>query len=171
MSAPKVVLILGAGANVGTSVAKKFRSEGWKVAAAARTIREETSSNADFTMSVDLTNPTNVSKLFTEVESKLGFPNVVVYNAYSSGFVNGQDPFSAVSAEDFAKHLSVNVTSFYEAAHLAVQGWKKLSADTPKVFIYTGNMESSMIVPEIFCLGVGKVCSTINLQGTEADKV
>ena len=36
MAANKVVLILGAGPRVGTAVAKKFASEGYKVAVASR---------------------------------------------------------------------------------------------------------------------------------------
>lgn len=60
---------------------------------------------------------------------------------------------------DFAKHLTVNVTSAYAAANLALEGFKKLPQGVPKVFIFTGNMEASMIVPQVTALGAGKNAS------------
>lgn len=79
MSSP-VILVLGAGANVGLSIAKKFAAEGWKVAAVARTIKDEIKANSSLALSADLSDPESMIKIFNEVEAKLGTPNVVVYN-------------------------------------------------------------------------------------------
>lgn len=79
MSSP-VVLILGAGANVGLSVSKKFAAEGWKVAAVARTIKDDIKANSALTLSADFADPESITRVFDEVEAKLGTPNVVVYN-------------------------------------------------------------------------------------------
>ena len=48
------------------------------------------------------------------------------------------------------------MTSAYAAAFLAATTFSKVAASLPKVFIYTGNMCSSLVVPETFSLGVGK---------------
>lgn len=79
MSAP-VVLILGAGANTGASIAKKFTSESWKVAAVARTIRDEVKENSALQVSADFSDPGSVETAYKETEAKLGTPNIVIYN-------------------------------------------------------------------------------------------
>ena len=78
MSGP-VVLIFGAGANLGLSIASKFKQEGYKVAAVSRTIKDDLKKVAHHTIASSLT-PEEVSKAFEQVEQELGPPNVVVYN-------------------------------------------------------------------------------------------
>ena len=85
-----VVLVLGAGANVGLSVVKKFAAQGWKVAAVARSVKDEMKSAATLAIAADFADPESVSKVFDEVESKLGTPNVVVYNR--SFFLHPPEP-------------------------------------------------------------------------------
>ena len=65
---------------------------------------------------------------------------------------------------DFAKAMAVNTTSAFVAAKLGLEGFKKLPSSAPKVFIYTGNMESSLIVPEVMVLGSGKNASLYFLE-------
>ena len=79
MASP-VILILGAGPNLGLSVATKFASEKWKVAAVSRSPREDMKKVADLVLAADFTDPARINVLFAEVEAKLGTPNVVVYN-------------------------------------------------------------------------------------------
>ena len=79
MSAP-VILVLGAGANVGQAVCKKFAAQGWKVAAVARTVRDEITANSALALSADFSEPDSIPGIFKEVETKLGTPSVVVYN-------------------------------------------------------------------------------------------
>lgn len=53
----------------------------------------------------------------------------------------------------------MNVTSAYAAAKAALTSFAKLEASGSKhnrLFIYTGNMQSSLIVPETVTLGIGK---------------
>ena len=75
--------------------------------------------------------------------------------AYSFSVANGADPLS-LPTDDFAKDLNVNATSAYTAASSAASAFSKVSSSLPKVFIYTGNMCSHLIVPEAFSMGVGK---------------
>ena len=79
MASP-VALILGAGPGVGLSVAKYFSAKGWKVAAVSRTIKEDIKAVAALNIAADLSDIESVAKIFQEVNSKLGIPNVVIYN-------------------------------------------------------------------------------------------
>ena len=79
MSNP-VVFILGAGPNVGTSIASKFAAEGWKVAAASRSPKDEIKKIAHHVIAADFSNSEEIGGLFAEVEAKLGTPSVVIYN-------------------------------------------------------------------------------------------
>jgi NAD(P)-dependent dehydrogenase (short-subunit alcohol dehydrogenase family) len=79
MSYQKVILILGAGPNIGQHVARAFAAKGYKVAVASRRVKEENIPD-QVSFQVDLTNPSSVSELFTKVKETLGIPSVVVYN-------------------------------------------------------------------------------------------
>ncbi len=77
-------LIVGAGSGLSASLARLFSRDGMKVALASR----ETAKLADLaketgakTFSCDSANVEDVAKLFAEVESRIGAPDVVVYNA------------------------------------------------------------------------------------------
>ena len=79
MSSP-VLLFLGAGANVGLSVIRKFTAEGWNVAAVARNPKPELQGSASLVISADFTKPESIAGIFKRVETELGVPSAVVYN-------------------------------------------------------------------------------------------
>jgi NAD(P)-dependent dehydrogenase (short-subunit alcohol dehydrogenase family) len=80
MSIPKVVLILGSGPNIGLHTSCLFAAQGYKVALASRSAKPE-DSNPDATpFQVDLSDPSSVPGLFTQVKETLGVPSVVIYN-------------------------------------------------------------------------------------------
>ena len=76
-------------------------------------------------------------------------------SAYSISVVDGADPLS-LAPDVFSKDLNVNATCAYTAASAAATAFTKVSSSLPKVFIYTGNMQSAQVVPEALSLGVGK---------------
>jgi NAD(P)-dependent dehydrogenase (short-subunit alcohol dehydrogenase family) len=76
----RVVFVLGAGPNVGSKVAERFTSAGYKVAVASRSGKTVPSSTAALSIATDLTDPEKVNSTFEEVRKKLGEPSVVVYN-------------------------------------------------------------------------------------------
>jgi NAD(P)-dependent dehydrogenase (short-subunit alcohol dehydrogenase family) len=78
--AQNIILVLGAGPNVGLHVAKYFGQKGFKTAAVSRNPTEELRSAVDLTIKADLEDPEVVKAIFDEVKAKLGVPNVVVYN-------------------------------------------------------------------------------------------
>ena len=154
MTSP-VILILGAGANIGTSIARKFSEKAYKVAVVSRTFRKEFSELGYLQVNEDLSEPNVVEKVFAEVTSKLGIPSVVVYNAASLKLTTAEDPLS-VSLEELKKTRVINFDNTYVAAQQAVAGYKKLPEDVEKVFIYTGNILNLRVMPALLTLGVGK---------------
>lgn len=83
MSTSPIILILGAGPNIGQAVAKTFASKGYKVALAARSLREADSTENQLNIKSDFANPDDVVNAFTRVKKELGIPSVVVYNGKS----------------------------------------------------------------------------------------
>ncbi|KAJ4129184.1 hypothetical protein NW768_007719 [Fusarium equiseti] len=76
-----VILILGYGANIGKSVANKFSSQGYKVAVAARSVKED---DTDTFLSIpsDFSKTESITNAFDQVKQKFGIPSVVVYNGF-----------------------------------------------------------------------------------------
>jgi NAD(P)-dependent dehydrogenase (short-subunit alcohol dehydrogenase family) len=79
MASP-VVLILGAGSNVGQHVARAFAAKNYKVALVARKLKEEESTPNELHIPGDLSNPNTVVDAFAKVRAVFGHPSVVVYN-------------------------------------------------------------------------------------------
>jgi NAD(P)-dependent dehydrogenase (short-subunit alcohol dehydrogenase family) len=75
-----VILILGAGPNVGSHVAKAFASKGYKVALAARKTKKADNTSDQVNIPSDLSDPNSVVNAFSKVKALLGLPSVVVYN-------------------------------------------------------------------------------------------
>ena len=79
MTAP-VLLVLGAGPNIGSHVAKAFAAKGYKVALASR--KAQPVDDNQLHVPVDLSKPESVPGVFETVKAKLGnAPSVVVYNS------------------------------------------------------------------------------------------
>jgi NAD(P)-dependent dehydrogenase (short-subunit alcohol dehydrogenase family) len=75
-----VILIFGAGPRIGRHVAQAFALKGYKVALAARTLKEADNTTDQVNISSDLSDPNAVVNAFSKVKSLLGVPSVVVYN-------------------------------------------------------------------------------------------
>lgn len=83
-NASPVILILGAGPNIGKHVARAFASKGYKVALASRSLKEADNTGEQVNISSDFSDPESVIKTFSKVKSLLGSPSVVVYNGKNS---------------------------------------------------------------------------------------
>jgi NAD(P)-dependent dehydrogenase (short-subunit alcohol dehydrogenase family) len=84
MSHYRTALIVGAGSGLSASLARLFTKNGMKVALAARSTGKLSALAAETGAGVfacDATRKDQVAKLFTDVEAKLGAPDVAVYNA------------------------------------------------------------------------------------------
>ncbi|KIM93373.1 hypothetical protein OIDMADRAFT_35864 [Oidiodendron maius Zn] len=157
-----LVLVLGAGLSIGQTVAKKFVSDGYSVALAARSLSERRVSNQEWTYTIDLSNPGAVEALFTKVSEDVGIPNVVIFNAFS--LLPSKDHPFAVSVWEFENSLKVNMISTYAAAKCAVEGFDKLPKSMLKSFLYTGNILNTTTMPVFLALGVGKSASSHIIQ-------
>lgn len=80
MSASKILLVLGAGGNVGASLAGLFAQKGYKIALAARRLQDAVNEDGTLHIHADLGNAESVESAFDKVASHFGPPNVVVYN-------------------------------------------------------------------------------------------
>ncbi|KFY07590.1 hypothetical protein V492_07005 [Pseudogymnoascus sp. VKM F-4246] len=150
-----IILILGAGPNIGQSVARIFASKGYKVALAARSLKEADSTDNQLNITCDFTNTNDVVNAFKRVNKVFGIPSVVVYNVSASTFTPAEDPF-ALQLADLNRDVTVNVTSAFVAAQQAVSGFAQLPASASKTFIYTGNILNVAIIPRFLDQGIGK---------------
>ncbi|KAF5980155.1 short-chain dehydrogenase/reductase like protein yusS [Fusarium bulbicola] len=150
-----IVLILGSGPNIGQSVARKFASEGFRVAIASRSQKEADSTDKQLNIKTDLTKPLEVADAFSKVKTTFGTPSVVVYNASAAAFPPADDPLS-VSYTDFNNNTAINVHSAFIAAQQAVAGFAQLPESASRTFIYTGNILNVTILPKFLDAGVGK---------------
>jgi NAD(P)-dependent dehydrogenase (short-subunit alcohol dehydrogenase family) len=83
MSTPPILLILGAGPNIGASLSRSFASKGYKIATTSRRggLEESNTNSADhLSIKADLSDPSSVAGVFEKVKQKWGVPSVVVYN-------------------------------------------------------------------------------------------
>lgn len=84
----EVALIVGAGKGLSASLAKLFVREGMLVALAARNVEKIKPLAAEInaaTFTCDAGEPDQVARLFDDVATKLGEPNLVVFNAGMRG--------------------------------------------------------------------------------------
>jgi NAD(P)-dependent dehydrogenase (short-subunit alcohol dehydrogenase family) len=86
MPSQPVILILGAGPNIGQHVSLAFAATGYAVALASRRSKahdaDDAATHAQYEF--DLSNPSAMSDLFAKVTHELGVPSVVVYNGASA---------------------------------------------------------------------------------------
>jgi NAD(P)-dependent dehydrogenase (short-subunit alcohol dehydrogenase family) len=83
MATSPIILILGAGENVGFHVASSFAKNGYKVAVASRSEKSAVDA-ADLYVKADFSDPESIKGVFEQVKEKLGAPSVVVYNGMLS---------------------------------------------------------------------------------------
>ena len=75
-----IILILGAGPNIGQAVARIFASKGYKVALAARSVKEADNSDNLLNIPSDFSKTEDVVNAFDQTKKTFGIPSVVVYN-------------------------------------------------------------------------------------------
>ena len=152
-----VVLILGAGPNIGQAVARTFASKGYKVGLAARSVKEVDSTDDQLNIPSDFSKTDDVVNAFTKVSKVFGIPSVVICNVSASTFSPADDPF-ALSFADFGRDANINIHSAFVAAQQAVSGFAQLpeASSAARTFIYTGNVLNVAILPRFISQGVGK---------------
>ena len=122
MASPRheTALILGAGLGLSASLARLLSREGMRVAVAARNpeklvdLSGETGAHA---FACDAVDPNQVKRLFNDVESRIGVPDVVVYNASS----RARGPFVQLVPAEVERALAVSAFGGFLVAQQAAQ--------------------------------------------------
>ncbi|EFZ03293.1 short chain dehydrogenase family protein [Metarhizium robertsii] len=159
-SSQKILLVLGAGKNIGQSVAKKFKDAGYKVALVSRSAHDKYAPETGYLeLRGDLANSASIPGIFEDIKAAFGgSPNVVVYNAAALTPPDDPSNFFSIPTRSFESDLTVMNTSAFVAAREAIAGFETLGSDTRKSFIYTGTRLAAVTSPwPLFAtLGTGK---------------
>src|ERR1700744_4594494 len=110
----KVAVVTGASKGIGAAIARHFAAAGAKVVVNYATSKEgadkvvkEITDNGGTAIAVqaDVSNETDVTRLFEETKSAFGALDILVNNAVAQGYA----PVEQISAEAFHQSFSVNV--------------------------------------------------------------
>ncbi|KAF7551806.1 hypothetical protein G7Z17_g4752 [Cylindrodendrum hubeiense] len=167
-AAAPIVLILGAGPNIGQHVARAFVAKGYKAALVSRKLKEADSTSDQLNITGDLSDPNEVVRAFEKVKTVLGdHPSVVVHNVAAVTANPPNDPL-ALALTDFTRDFNINTTSAFVAAQQAALGFQKLPSSASKTFIYTGNILNTITMPPLLDLGVGKSATAHIIESAAA---
>ncbi len=145
-------LIVGAGSGLSASLARLFALEGFSVALAARQIEKLSQLSSEIgasSFACDSSKPEEVQQLFIDVETRVGSPNVVVYNP--SFRVNG--PFVELNPADVAKTLDVTAYGGFLVAQAAA---KRMLNQGGGAIFFTGASASVKGYPRSAPFAMGK---------------
>src|SRR5205807_2212223 len=112
----RTALIVGAGSGISASVARGLAAGGLKVGLAARNIDKLAPLAAEIEaerFAVDASEPAAVARLFEEVDTRLGPPDVVLYNA------SARAPGPIAELDPEAVRKAVEISAF--GAFLVIQ--------------------------------------------------
>ncbi|KAJ7717583.1 hypothetical protein B0H16DRAFT_1610827 [Mycena metata] len=137
---PLVAFLIGSGRNIGQHTAAALKAKGYQVALGSRKpVVDEVEKEGYFPVTIDAHSVESVRKAFTEVNKKLGPPNVVIFNVASFVPPPTQDDPLTLPVEAFKEHTDMTV-SLFAAAQEALKGFRSdVNKDVLKTFIYTGN--------------------------------
>lgn len=130
----RTALIVGVGGGLSASIARTFRKAGLTVALAARRAAELAPLAKDVggkAFACDATKPAEVAKLFADVESAFGAPDVVVYNAS----YRTRGPFAELDASEVEKSLMVTAFGGFLVAQEAI---KRMLPRAHGALLFTG---------------------------------
>jgi NAD(P)-dependent dehydrogenase (short-subunit alcohol dehydrogenase family) len=103
----RTALIVGAGSGISASVARGLAAAGLSVGLAARNIEKLAALAAETraqTFAVDATDPAAVTRLFGEADTRLGEPDIVLYNASA----RAHGPIAELNPEAVRKAVEVS---------------------------------------------------------------
>jgi len=116
----RTALIVGVGAGLSASVARTFSKAGMTIALAARRAGELSALATEVrgkAFACDATDLNQVAKLFADVESAFGAPDVVVYNAS----YRTRGPVAELDPTEVAKSIAVSAYGGFLVAQQAVK--------------------------------------------------
>jgi NAD(P)-dependent dehydrogenase (short-subunit alcohol dehydrogenase family) len=127
-------LIVGSGSGLSASLARLFAREGLKVALAARNtvkLAPLCSSTGATAFACDVSDPAQVSRLFQDVDNRMGAPDVVVFNASA----RSRGPFISLDATEVEAAIR---TSAFGGFLVAQQAAKRMVPQGHGAILFTG---------------------------------
>ena len=134
----KAVLIVGAGSGLSASLARAFNSKGMKIVLAARNIDKLDSLKKEIDALVfkcDSTENKSVQNLFSQTDSIIGTPEIVIYNP-SLRIVK---PFIEYDPDEMLQSVKVNCYGAFLVAHESVKRMLKIGKGN---IFFTGSSAS-----------------------------
>ncbi len=148
----RTALIVGSGAGLSASLARLLRAEGLQVALGARDIRKLDSLAAEIgalPVGMDAADRESVTAAFRLVETRLGAPDVVVYNA--SGRLRGP----LVDLDAAAVRATLDVTA-YGGFLVAQEAARRMLPKGSGAILFTGASASIKGYPQSAPFAMGK---------------
>ena len=146
--------LVGFGPGNGTAIARVFASAGFRLALLSRSAGKVQSLAAAFRekatfYAADASDPAALTTAFASIRSQLGDPEVLIYNA----FAFRQTLPSALSSEDLASDLAVNVTGALVATQCVLPAMQIAKRGS---IIFTGGSLALDPLPQFASVGMGK---------------
>ncbi len=153
----KVCAIVGAGAGVGLSVAKRFAAEGFDLALLKRDVTSLQAEIAELEAGgtsvraypLDVAELGSIPQVFERIVAEMGQPQVMVYN---TGVMKPQQP-SELSAEAFMADFTVNTIAGLMCAQQVIPAMRKAKQGT---ILFTGGGLALYPQPQYAALSVAK---------------
>lgn len=148
-----ILIIVGAGPGMGHSIARRFGSEGFRVALVARrnaaleALAAELQGVDTMTLVADVTDEKALNEVFHTVQVQWGAPDVVVYNAAMAA----PGLPSTLTAATLETSFRVNVVGALITARLALDTLRPGGK-----ILYTGGGMALSPIPQMAALGIGK---------------
>jgi len=148
----QTALIVGAGDGISAALARLFAAEGMQIALAARNADKLAALSAETgatPFACDASDSAQVARLFAEVESSVGAPDVVVYNA--SGRTRG--PLIGLDPAEVERTLAV---SAFGGFLVAQQAARRMLPKGQGAILFTGASASVKGYPQSAPFAMGK---------------
>lgn len=131
-----LVAVVGAGQGIGRSVARAFADHGFRAALVCKPDADEAAfldamGDGGVVLRGDVGDPAALDACLDEIAARVGFPDVLVYNA-SLGAPGGP---STLDIADLERHFRVNVTAALRCAQWALPAMRGRGRGT---LLYTG---------------------------------
>ncbi|KAF4586184.1 hypothetical protein AB1N83_004663 [Pleurotus pulmonarius] len=148
MSSSLVAFIIGAGSNVGGSVAALLKEKGYAVALGSRNPDiQKVKNDGYYPVKIDATEQDSIKAAFAAINTELGPPNVVVYNAaFHQSPTDAADP-STLPLDAFNKGATIGSNVFVAIQEALVGFRSSKHSNNPKAFIVTGNRLPTVKAP------------------------
>lgn len=122
----KVALVTGAGQGIGLATAVRLGQEGAKVAVNGRMAHPKIQAAAEAAGGIpviaDISQPSEIRRMVTEIEEKLGPVEILVANAARMAML----PFLEEDPEVWWQQLNINLTGHIDCIHAVLPGMKRL---------------------------------------------